>query len=84
MSERVENSFQWEYKPSIITEAEDLAQWMIVRACRNYHLLGLPRTAKMREFDNWFDEHVIGWESETAFYESENAFYRDVVGLELP
>ena len=33
---------------------------MIVRACRNYDLLGLPRTTKMREFENWFYEHVVG------------------------
>src|SRR5262245_44337317 len=63
------NSFEWEYQPSIITEAEDVALWMIVRACHNYDLLGLPRTAKMREFDNWFYENVIGLDSENGFYD---------------
>ena len=48
LSDSGNNSFEWEYHPSIVTEAEDVAQWMIVRACRNYDLLGLPRTAKMR------------------------------------
>jgi hypothetical protein len=33
---------------------------MIVRACHNHDLLGLPRTAKMREFQDWFYEHVVG------------------------
>lgn len=53
-------SFEWEYQPSVIAEAEDVALWMVVRGCRNYDLLGLPRTAKMREFQDWFDEHVVG------------------------
>jgi hypothetical protein len=57
------DAFQWEYQPSIITEAEDIVLWMIVRACRNYVLLGLPPTAEMRKFQNWFDEHVVGLES---------------------
>jgi len=60
LSDNGKNSFQWEYLPSIVTEAEDVAQWMIVRACRNCDLLGLPRTAEMREFDNWFYKHVVG------------------------
>jgi hypothetical protein len=71
LSDSGENSFEREYQPSIITEAEDVALWMIVRACRNYDLLGLPRTAKGREFQDWFDEHVVG----------QGQFYDDVVGV---
>jgi len=37
-------------------------------------LLGLPRTAKTREFQDWFDEHVVG----------QGQFYDDVVGVEFP
>jgi hypothetical protein len=33
---------------------------MILRACHNFYLLGLPRTATIRKFEDWFDEHVIG------------------------
>jgi hypothetical protein len=43
--------------------ADDLeyaAIWAIVRACDNYNRLGLPRTARMLEFDNWFYENVVG------------------------
>jgi hypothetical protein len=60
LSDSGKESFQWEDKPCIFTEAEDIAIGMIVRASRNYDLLGLPRTEKMREYDNWFYEHVVG------------------------
>lgn len=46
--------------PSVTLDLEDAAHSMIVRACHNYDLLGLSRTAKMHKFDNWFSEHVIG------------------------
>jgi hypothetical protein len=45
---------------SVTLDLEEPAYSMIVRACHNYDLLGLPRTAKMHKFDNWFSEHVIG------------------------
>jgi len=56
-------------EPSVTLDLEEAASSMIVRACYNYDLLGLPRTAKMREFDSWFYENVIGLESENGFYE---------------
>jgi hypothetical protein len=69
---------------SVTLDLEEAAYSVIVRACHNHYLLGLPRTAKIREFENWFDEHVTGVESENAFYGSENAFYADLVGVEFP
>jgi hypothetical protein len=47
-------------EPSITLDLEDAAISMIVRACHNYVLLGLPPTAKIRKFQDWFHEHVIG------------------------
>ena len=47
-------------EPSVILDLEDAALSMIVRACENSDLLGLPRTARMREFENYFYEHVVG------------------------
>jgi hypothetical protein len=47
-------------EPSVTLDLEEAASWVIVRACHNYDLLGLPRSAKMREFENWFYEHVVG------------------------
>ena len=44
-------------EPSVTLDLEEAAYSMIVRACENSDLLGLPRTAKMREFENWFYEH---------------------------
>jgi hypothetical protein len=67
-------------EPSVTLDLEDAALWILVRACFNSDRLGLPRTATRRKFDNWFDEHVIGVDSENAFYGSESAFYEDVVG----
>ena len=46
--------------PSVTLDLEEAAYSMIVRACHNSYLLGLPRTAKIRKFEDWFDEHVIG------------------------
>jgi hypothetical protein len=46
--------------PSVSLDLEEAAYSMIVRACHDHDLLGLPRTAKMREFENWFYEHVVG------------------------
>ena len=45
---------------SVTLDLEEAAYSMIDRACDNYDLLGLPRTATMRAFDNWFYEHVVG------------------------
>jgi len=47
-------------EPSVTLDLEEAASSMIIRACHNYDLLGLPRTAKMREFEDWCYEHVIG------------------------
>ena len=44
-------------------------------ARESYDHLDLPSTAKMRKFENWFDEHVIG--------QGENQFYDDMVGVEF-
>jgi hypothetical protein len=71
-------------EPSVTLDLEDAALWMIVRACFNSDRLGLPRTARRRKFDKWFDKRVIGVESGTGFYESEDAFYQDVFGVEFP
>jgi len=49
-------------EPSVTLDLEDAAPWMIIRACFNSDRLGLPRTARRREFDNWFDEDVVGLE----------------------
>ena len=46
--------------PSVTLDLEEAAYSMIVRACENSDLLGLPRTRKMRDFENWFYEHVVG------------------------
>ena len=47
-------------EPPVTLDLEEAAYSMIVRACHNSYLLGLPRTAKIRKFEDWFDEHVIG------------------------
>ena len=46
-------------EPSVTVDLEDAALWMIVRACDNSDRLGLPRTTRMLEFENWFYEHVV-------------------------
>jgi hypothetical protein len=46
-------------EPSVELDLEEAALSMIVRACENSDLLGL-RTARMREFENYFYEHVVG------------------------
>ena len=43
-----------------LDDLEYAAIWAIVRACDNYNRLGLPRTARMLEFDSWFSEYVVG------------------------
>jgi hypothetical protein len=45
---------------SVTLDLEEAAYSMIVRACEDSDLLGLPRTRKMRHFENWFYEHVVG------------------------
>ena len=47
-------------EPSDTLDLEEAALWTIVRACDNSDRLGLPRTARMLEFENWFYEHVVG------------------------
>jgi hypothetical protein len=47
-------------EPSVTLDLEEAAYSMIVRACENSDLLGLPRARKMRHFENWFYEHVVG------------------------
>src|SRR5262245_60649143 len=46
--------------PSDTLDLEEAAYSVIVRASENYDRLDLPRTARMREFDNWFFENVVG------------------------
>jgi len=43
-------------------DLEDAATWAIVRACDSSNRLGLPRTARMLEFDDWFYKNVVGYE----------------------
>ena len=43
-----------------LDDLEYAAIWAIVRACVNYGRLGLPRTARALEFENWFYENVVG------------------------
>lgn len=45
---------------TVTVDLEQAAVWMIVRACENYDRLGLPRIAKMAEFNEWFYEHMVG------------------------
>jgi hypothetical protein len=45
---------------SVTLDLEEAAYSMIVRACHNSDLLGLPRTSNMRKFENWFYEEVVG------------------------
>jgi hypothetical protein len=47
-------------------DPEYAAIWAIVRACDNSNRLGLPRTARMLEFDNWFYENVARCNNEEA------------------
>ena len=49
-----------------LDDLEYSAIWAIVRACDNSNRLGLPRTARMLEFDNWFYENVVGCSYEEA------------------
>ena len=49
-----------------LDDLEYAAIWAIVRACDNSNRLGLPRTARMLEFDNWFYENVVGCSYEEA------------------
>jgi len=45
---------------SVTLDLEEAAHWMIVRACHNYDLLGLPVTSNMRKFEDYFYERVVG------------------------
>jgi hypothetical protein len=45
---------------SVTLDLEDAAHSMIVRALYNYDHLGLPRTAKMLEFETPFYEYMVG------------------------
>ena len=50
----------------ILDDLEYAAIWAIVRACDNSNRLGLPRTARMLEFGNWFYENVAKCNNEQA------------------
>jgi hypothetical protein len=52
--------------PLTLDDLEDAAIWAIVRACDNSNHLGLPRTARMLEFEDWFYENVVGYNYEEA------------------
>jgi hypothetical protein len=45
--------------PTLTTNLEDAACWILVRACENAKRLELD-IARFNDFDNWFYEHVIG------------------------
>jgi hypothetical protein len=45
---------------TITVDLQEAAVWMLVRACANYDALEYPRTDRMRQFDDWFYEHVVG------------------------
>ena len=45
---------------SITTDLRHAAQWMIVRACSNSDRLGIARTDRMSQFENWFYEYEVG------------------------
>jgi hypothetical protein len=45
---------------SITLDLEEAAHSMIVRACHNHDLLGLPPTSKTCRFEDLFYEDVIG------------------------
>ena len=47
-------------------DLEYAAIWEIVRACDNSNRLGLPCTARMLEFENWFYENVVRFNNEEA------------------
>ena len=47
-------------EPSITLDLEEAAHSMVVRACRNHDLLGLPPTSKTRRFEHLFYEDVSG------------------------
>ena len=49
-----------------LDDLEYAAIWAIVRACGKYKCLGLPPTARMLEFDNWFYENVARCNNEEA------------------
>jgi hypothetical protein len=44
----------------VVADLEDEALWMLVRACENHKRLDFQSTPRMREFDDWFHEHVVG------------------------
>ena len=44
----------------VVADLEDEALWMLVRACDNHKRLALKATPRMAEFDDWFNENVVG------------------------
>jgi hypothetical protein len=44
----------------IVADLEDVALWMLVRACDNHKRLDLDATVRMAEFDNWLNKNVVG------------------------
>ncbi len=49
-----------ETEAQVVADLEDEALWMLVRACDNYNRLELQPTQRMKEFDDWFYENVVG------------------------
>lgn len=49
-----------QFDTQVVADLEDEALWMLVRACDNYNRLELQPTQRMREFDDWFYENVVG------------------------
>ena len=47
-------------EPAIVSDMEDEALWMIVRALENYRSLDLPSTPRTEDFDSWFWKNVAG------------------------
>lgn len=45
---------------TFVSDLKDEALWMLVRAIDNYYRLGFDTTPRMREFDEWFYENVVG------------------------
>jgi hypothetical protein len=45
---------------TFVCDLEDEALWMLVRAIDNYNRVGFNPTPRIKQFDDWFYENVIG------------------------
>jgi len=45
---------------TLTVDLEHTALWMIVRACDNFERIGMARTERMFQFDEWFHVNVAG------------------------